>query len=551
MKSQPINKLVSIAFLILLSLEINANTHTLPIQTSGNISVIESDYGNDMYEIYFVNTGVNKPIRFDFTLDVEDGYDGVDIYSIDASGNVDATPFATYTGYIDTQISTQVPTGRAMVVFYSNGSVCNDYCYYGLEMTYEVDNSLLVNGDINISGNALINGNLGIGTPTPKAKLDINGSIRGNLTAGALNVQTDYGNVSIGPLNENFAHIYTDLLRFIFNKPVFSLTGQFNSYSTTNMTLNTHETPRMTIMSSNGNVGIGTIIPSDKLTLCGNTTWVGQSIKSFSANGGVYIDFYKSTGVKLGGFTMDEATSSLTLRSYSGTNGKIKFQTNSTDRITINEVGNVGIGTATPNANNKLEVAGRLRVNGDIFANAILTFQDDTRFDITSSNVPSLNGGTFSMPQFGLATPSTGISADLWIAGKNGIRMFTAGEATPRLSISNDGKVSIGTTDVDLTNGVLLTVKGTIHAKEILVDLNHPLADFVFHPTYNLMPLHEVEQYVKTNSHLPEIPSAAEVSKNGMSIGEMQNKLLQKIEELTLYVIEQQKEINLLKQGQK
>ena len=61
------------------------------------------------------------------------------------------------------------------------------------------------------------------------------------------------------------------------------------------------------------------------------------------------------------------------------------------------------------------------------------------------------------------------------------------------------------------------------------------------------MPLHLVEQYVKTNSHLPEIPSADEITKNGLSIGDMQNKLLQKIEELTLYMIEQQKQIEDLK----
>ncbi|MDO9154222.1 MAG: hypothetical protein Q7U47_11090 [Paludibacter sp.] len=62
------------------------------------------------------------------------------------------------------------------------------------------------------------------------------------------------------------------------------------------------------------------------------------------------------------------------------------------------------------------------------------------------------------------------------------------------------------------------------------------------------MLLNQVEQFVKTNRHLPEIPSAAEVAKNGMNMGEMQNKLLLKIEELTLYVIEQQKQINKLKQ---
>jgi hypothetical protein len=58
------------------------------------------------------------------------------------------------------------------------------------------------------------------------------------------------------------------------------------------------------------------------------------------------------------------------------------------------------------------------------------------------------------------------------------------------------------------------------------------------------MPLNDVEEYVKINSHLPEIPSAEEITKNGFKMGEMQNKLLQKVEELTLYMIEQQKTIN-------
>jgi hypothetical protein len=61
------------------------------------------------------------------------------------------------------------------------------------------------------------------------------------------------------------------------------------------------------------------------------------------------------------------------------------------------------------------------------------------------------------------------------------------------------------------------------------------------------MPLYEVETFVKTNQHLPEIPSAMNVKDNGLHLGEMQNKLLQKIEELTLYVIEQQKQIDALK----
>ncbi len=106
------------------------------------------------------------------------------------------------------------------------------------------------------------------------------------------------------------------------------------------------------------------------------------------------------------------------------------------------------------------------------------------------------------------------------------------------------GKIGIGTDNPD----ELLTVNGTIHAKEVRIDLASELADYVFAPDYKLMPLPEVESFVKENRHLPDIPSASEVHKNGMDIGEFQNLLLQKIEELTLHAIKQQKIIE--KQGE-
>jgi hypothetical protein len=108
------------------------------------------------------------------------------------------------------------------------------------------------------------------------------------------------------------------------------------------------------------------------------------------------------------------------------------------------------------------------------------------------------------------------------------------------------GFVGIGTEDPKN----LLDVKGTIHAQEVKVDMNN-WSDFVFHPSYQLKPLIEVEKFIKTNGHLEDIPSATEVEQNGVNVGEMQAKLLQKVEELTLYVIELKKEIEQLKQSQK
>ncbi|MDP4209195.1 MAG: hypothetical protein Q8928_10315 [Bacteroidota bacterium] len=91
-----------------------------------------------------------------------------------------------------------------------------------------------------------------------------------------------------------------------------------------------------------------------------------------------------------------------------------------------------------------------------------------------------------------------------------------------------------------------LDVNGTVHAREVKVDLNN-WSDFVFKPDYKLKPLKELESYVKENHHLPEIPSEAEIVQNGVNIGVTQKKLLQKIEELTLYTIDQQKQIEELK----
>jgi hypothetical protein len=90
-----------------------------------------------------------------------------------------------------------------------------------------------------------------------------------------------------------------------------------------------------------------------------------------------------------------------------------------------------------------------------------------------------------------------------------------------------------------------LEVNGVVKAKEILVS-NTNWADFVFNKNYTLRSIGEVNEYIKTNNHLPDMPTEAEVKENGINVGDMQTKLLQKIEELTLYLIQQQETINKL-----
>lgn len=108
-------------------------------------------------------------------------------------------------------------------------------------------------------------------------------------------------------------------------------------------------------------------------------------------------------------------------------------------------------------------------------------------------------------------------------------------------------KVGIGTTSPDEK----LTVKGKIHAEEIRIDLSVPAPDYVFEEDYELRSLEETEQYIKANKHLPEVPSAKEMEANGVVLGEMSMKLLQKVEELTLHMIEVNKQLNKLQEENK
>jgi hypothetical protein len=103
--------------------------------------------------------------------------------------------------------------------------------------------------------------------------------------------------------------------------------------------------------------------------------------------------------------------------------------------------------------------------------------------------------------------------------------------------------LSVGTTSTN--PNYKLIVDGTISTKKLRVNTT-PWADFVFYKNYKLMPLTKLEQYIKTYKHLPDIPTTEDVQKDGVDIGEIQAKLLQKVEELTLYVIEQDKKIKQL-----
>lgn len=129
---------------------------------------------------------------------------------------------------------------------------------------------------------------------------------------------------------------------------------------------------------------------------------------------------------------------------------------------------------------------------------------------------------------------------------------FRAEYTQAGLAIQRDGSVTIGVwptynnTFVD-TQGYKLMVNGGILTEEVKVIGDVPNSDHVFEKDYDLISITELKDYIKENKHLPEIPSAKEFKEKGYSVGEMDDLLLRKVEELTLYIIQLQEEIETLK----
>lgn len=331
-----------------------------------------------------------------------------------------------------------------------------------------------------------------------------------------------------------------------------------------------------------GNVGIGTATPTSKLEVYQSTTNSTQNVglRSWTGNSSGY---YGNTQLQLafGGGAGSFAHAIKSRHNSSGISGNaIDFYLwqpgdnvngeGSLNVMTLNGT-NVGIGTTAP--------AYRLDVNGSINASSILIngapfagggsqwitsgtsiyYNASGNVGIgTSSPTGKLNVYNSGPTQIIIGNPNTasggftsliaGTSAD-----SNGYGYLQAiqssGTSLGGLILNKDGgNVGIGTISPDAK----LAVKGQVHAQEVRVDLQGAAApDYVFESSYKLLSLQEVKDYISANKHLPEVPSAKEIEKNGVQLGEMNLLLLKKVEELTLYILEQEKRIKALETGVK
>lgn len=196
--------------------------------------------------------------------------------------------------------------------------------------------------------------------------------------------------------------------------------------------------------------------------------------------------------------------------------------------------GNVGIGTTNPQS--KLDIYRR----GEEVS--LLRFSTERPWEFIQTGTGGASGlalrSKVNSKYFRIQSPE----------GVNNTVFFTSNTATANrvYLVPQGGRVGIGTESPDAE----LTVKGKIHTREVKVDLAGAVApDYVFKEDYNLRSLEEVQAHIQEKGHLPGIPSAKEMEEEGVNLKEMNLKLLEKVEELTLYVIQLKKENGKLKES--
>ncbi|MBV6646047.1 MAG: hypothetical protein KI790_11400 [Cyclobacteriaceae bacterium] len=317
----------------------------------------------------------------------------------------------------------------------------------------------------------------------------------------------------------------------------------------------TADAVRMTI-NPNGNIGVGTKTASSKLHVFNGQS--GTTPHGFSDltieddeqgmisiltpnNQHGYFGFADSDDSYVGGMQ------------YEHDSDKMVFRVNNhTYDMSIASNGYVGIGTLNPNQ--LLEVikhqnaSTRVQITNNNNASSqetgLTVMSQGVGFDIlsyNSSRPENLMGLPRAKGVF-LRTHSGSPADRLAIGTGSSAPMHFATADVVRMTINPNGNIGVGT---QTTGSHKLAVEGSIGAREIKVEANG-WSDFVFENDYNLRTLEEVEQHISEKGHLPEIPSEAEVAENGINLGEMNAKLLQKIEELTLYMIDVNKRVNQL-----
>jgi hypothetical protein len=393
--------------------------------------------------------------------------------------------------------------------------------------------------DVIIGGITYNTGFAGLGVTSPVQKLHIVG---GNilLTSGAGNISGSNGSIFFGKdYNLGLGYIHGEWGIEYYDNNTQKGLNFWKPFSSTSQTMNF-----AMFLSNSGNVGIGTNNPVSKFHVEGDAF--------------IYQDLQIGNGTKESNLRVQGNVFSSSLETGSGKkmvvadeSGQLQIQDLPTDEnwnhIATQNIKMTDFGLSY----NGSFKAMKLDESDNIIIDKDLTVGQRI---LGKSNQDSEDFGKLEL--WGSKNDDAA-RIELWQGGANNERsmkfavyestadfqfFYSEGGSLIRKFLIAKNSIIAGTP----SNKIDLNVNGIINANEVKVTAIG-WSDYVFEPTYELMPLSQIEAFINTNRHLPGIPSAKTVTENGIQLGEMNALLLMKIEELTLYVIEQQKEIKALK----
>ncbi len=389
-------------------------------------------------------------------------------------------------------------------------------------------------------------GNIGIGAVVPADKVEIAGSLRLHGGSRALNFETSQAAGGVLKYSPGVSFIRSD--NTLLGRIEYVDTLNFSNFMRFRMGEDIAN--GLTINTSN-NVGVGIADPVARLHISGGA---GEQLRinhgfnpfvQFTTGGGNLAE-NKRGFLDVSGDDFRIGTNT------ENNNGKFIVRVNGNNTLNITPANFVGIGTETPST--KLHVVGNTIISG----NAIIGGAANITGTLFAGDNASINGNlTMDAANPIIQLQNSNVDKGFVQLSGDNIRIGTNSGNTAgkfvirtnggdRFFVDGAGNVNIGSqTDAP---GYILRVGGKMICEEVKVKLQSSgWPDYVFSETYKLPTLSELKNFIQTNKHLPNIPSATEIEKNGLEVGDMQKRMMEKIEELTLYILQQQKEIEELK----